>query len=244
MTDEQSTTTGATKPPFFSFSFTMTDKAIGRRVLRMVYLPPTDDYELTVEAGPAADPQEKFTRRMSRTRAESLRDTLRDIDAFNWDAEYGDTTAPGTRRWNVNIVFEENVYSVQSLGGSDVPTGFDTLLEALYQLDMPRPHTTGNPYAAGTGTSMGATGIPGMPGMPDMSALFGSLDAAGAPDAHALQEMQQAWAQMQQNPAAFTQQMREEFRRLPADQQNMLIDMMASSGMGTREWWEQFFRGL
>ena len=227
-------TSSSAKPPFHSFSFTMTDKGIGRRVFRMKYQLESNDYQLHIEAGPSADPEQEFDRVVSRTHAEKLLGVLSDIDAFNWESGYGDTAAPGTLRWNTNIVFQENVFSLQSFGGSDVPAGFDDLLEALYQMDLPRPaQSASTPFGQGPS---------GMAGTPDFSSLFGGLGGPGGPDPEMFQQMQEAFADMQRNPEAFAQQMRDEFRHLPYEQQESLIDVLASSGMATREWWERFFR--
>lgn len=235
-TNNDSASTGLSKPPFQSLSFSLTDKAIGRRVFRMKYQAETDDYHLHVESGISAESSEEFERTLSRRNADDLYQVLRDIDAFNWEAEYGDSTYPGSRRWNIYIVFQEDVFSVQSLGGSDVPAGFDTLLEAFYSLDLPRPATSAPGMA-------GAQGLSGSAGVPDLSSLFGAAGVPGGPDPFAIEQMQEAFAEMQRNPEGFAQQMREEFRHLPREQQDMMLDMLASSGMATREWWERFFRG-
>lgn len=219
------------RPPFEVFNFTMTDQAIGRRVFRMQVEEGAETYNLHVESGTATNPEVKFDRTVARAVAERLRDKLADIDAFNWEAEYGDAANPGTRRWSVGIVFQKDVFSVQSLGGSDVPPGFDDLLEALYQMDLPRPAEPERPA----------------PATPDLSALFGSAGMPdglpGAPDPAMLGAMQEALAQMQSDPTAFTHQMKDEFKHLPYEQQEALLDMLAASGMATREWWERFLRG-
>ena len=208
----------------------MTDRAIGRRVLRMKLVDGSSDYQMHVESGVGASPETVFDRTVPRSTAEQLRDKLASLDAFNWDAEYGDTSAPGTRRWNTSIVFEEGVFSVQSFGGSDVPAGFDELLEALYQLDLPRPVHIGNPAVEGT------------MGIPDLGDLAGSMPPGGF-DTQLLSQMQETLSMMQSNPAQFQAQMREEFAMLPRQQQDAMLDMLASSGMASREWWERFLRG-
>ena len=223
----------AKKPPFHSFTFSLSDRAIGRRLLRLSYRAETDDYELHVESGSQAVPETEFTRSASRTQAEILRDTLAALDAFSWEGEYDDSTAPGTRRWNVGIVFEKDVFSVQSFGGSTVPAGFDELLEALYQLDMPRPERAQTPAAANPFAGM--AGMAGGAG-PDLSSIL-PPDA----DSFVIGEMQQAMAELQNNPERFAAQLKEEFRHLPPEMQNNLLDMLAASGMGDRDYWRRFF---
>ena len=212
----------------------MTDRAIGRRVLRMKHQPDAGDYELHVEAGVGASTETEFTRNVPRATAERLRDTLASLDAFNWQAEYGDSRAPGTRRWNISIVFEEGVFSVQSIGGSDVPEGFDDLLEALYQMDLPRPQ--------GASATVGAPAVEGTMGVPDFGDLLGGMPPGGF-DTQLLSQMQETLNMMQNDPARFQAQMREEFAQLPRQQQDAMLDMLAASGMATREWWERFLRG-
>ena len=60
---------------------------------------------------------------------------------------------------------------------------------------------------------------------------FGSLDAG---------EMRELMAQAQSNPQAIQQRMREEFRHLSPAEQDQMLDMLASTGMATREWWKRF----
>ena len=58
-----------------------------------------------------------------------------------------------------------------------------------------------------------------------------------------LSQMQETLNMMQNDPARFQAQMREEFAQLPRQQQDAMLDMLAASGMATREWWERFLRG-
>ena len=224
------------KAPFQSLVFTLTDRVNGRVLFQMKQVG-EDDFELHVEKGPATQLTADFTRTVPRTTAVALRDALAGLGVFGWDEEYPDDVAPGSRRWSLKIVFEEGVYTQHTTGGSNVPDSFDGLLEEFYQLDLPRPGADDAPQI----TASPAAGMPGMPGLPDMSAFFDGSD--GAPDAALWSEMQRAMADLQAHPERFQQQIKEEFRSLPREQQDSMLDMLASTGMGTREWWERFLRG-
>lgn len=219
--------------PFQKLVFSCTDRVNGRVLFSMTQKS-EDEYELHVEKGPAHQLVADFTRTVPRKSAEALRDALASAGVFGWDEEYPDTVAPGSRRWNLRIVFQEGVFTQQSGGGSSVPEGFDALLEALYQLDLPRPGADDAPAMAAPGAFAG--------GFPDISALFAGAPAGG-PDASMLAAMQQTFAEMQANPERFQQQLKDEFRSLPREQQDQMLDMLAASGMASREWWERFLRG-
>lgn len=48
---------------------------------------------------------------------------------------------------------------------------------------------------------------------------------------------------MAQNPNAFMDSVRDEFRTLSPDEQRQLLDMLGTSGIQSRDWWERFLRG-
>lgn len=221
------------KAPFQKLVFTCTDRANGRVLFSMKQLD-VDSYELHAEKGPASQLIADFTRTVPRKTAESLRDALAEAGVFGWDETYPDNLAPGSRRWNLRIVFEEGVFTQEASGGSSVPDGFDALLEALYQLDLPRPGADDAPGITAPAASF--------PGMPDLGSLFAGAPEGG-PDTAMLSQMQQALAELQSNPGLFQQQLKEEFRSLPREQQDQMLDMLASTGMATRDWWERFLRG-
>lgn len=313
--------------PFHSFSFTLIE---GRQPRALFRMRAADEglYELHVEKGSAANPISKFTRTVPVEVAVRLRDSLQEIGVFSWEESYGDAASPGSRRWNVSTVFKEGVFSVASKGGSDVPAGFDQMLEELYKLDFPRPGgkaagaAAGNAGAAGSSgigspgltgragmaDAPGATGAPGIPGMSealramgsfgagglgglsagDLGAynamggaegMFGALSSFGSArtkgvDAQAglgsgagggadgvdfsqladmmkkggvdgldPSEMNRLLSDAQRNPQAIQQRMRDEFQHMPHEEQERMLDALASTGMATREWWERFLRG-
>lgn len=223
------------KAPFQNLVFTLNDRANGRVLFQMTQLDEAN-FELHVEKGPAGQLSTNFTRTVPLKTAEALRDALAELGVFGWDEEYPDTLVPGSKQWRLKIVFQEGVFTQESAGGSNVPEGFDGLLEELYQLDLPRP---GADDAPGITAS---PAMPGFPGMPDLGAFLGD-SGEGAPDAALWAEMQRAMADLQAHPEKFQQQIKEEFKMLPREQQDSMLDMLASTGMGSREWWERFLRG-
>ncbi|MBQ9021993.1 MAG: hypothetical protein IJ113_08310 [Eggerthellaceae bacterium] len=225
------------KAPFEQLIFNLNDRVNGRVLFQMA-VADDDNYDLHVEKGPATQPSVDFTRTVPRKTAEALRDAMANLGVFGWDEEYPDDEAGGSRRWTLRIVFQEGVYTQQCSGGSKVPDNFDALLEEFYQLDLPRPGADDAP-----GIAMPAGMPAGMPmGFPDMSALFAGAPEGG-PDAALLAEMQQAMADLQAHPERFQQQLKEEFLSLPPEAQNSMLDMLASTGMGSRDWWERFLKG-
>lgn len=201
--------------PFHSFTFTLIADKRPRAALRM-RVAGEGMYELHVERGSASNPTSQFTREVPVEVAQRLKDELREIGVFGWDEAYGDATAPGSRRWTVSTVFKEGVFSVSSKGGSDVPSGFNEMLEELYRLDFPRPAESRAETAPAIPTSIG-----------DMAAY---ASKAGFPNLSSL------------NTAEMQQRMKEEFRHMAPDEQNQLLDALASTGMASRDWWERFFR--
>lgn len=250
------------KPPFHSFSFTLIQNKRPRVSFRMML---ADDamYELNVQKGSSANPSSQFTRRVPLDSAERLRDALQDLGVFGWEQSYGDTIAPGTRRWTLSVVFEKDVFSIESKGGSDAPNGFDGLLEELYRLDFPRPSESRASNAAqGVGSAINSLGMgsfgrmsagdlgayaatgnmAGIPGMPDGFDMSQMADAlTGNMPGFDMREMQELLSQAQGNPRLFEQRMKEEFRHLSPAEQNQMLDALAASGLATREWWKRFF---
>lgn len=245
-------------PPFHSFTFTL---VADRRPRALFRLRAQDDglYELHVEKGSASNPTSQFTRTVPTDVAQRLKDALQDIGVFGWDESYGDTAAPGSRRWSVNTVFKEGVFAVASKGGSDAPTGFNAMLEELYQLDFPRPDAT-RPAASprqgiGLGTALNSMGSLGMGSIGGMSAgdlgAYGAIGKGGVGDVDFSQlgelmgsgEAAELFADAQRDPQALQQRMKEEFRHMNPDEQDRLLDMLASTGMASRAWWERFLRG-
>ena len=218
----------AKQMPFHSFNFTLVADKRPRAMLRMKAL---EDgmYELHVERGSASNPSSQFTREVPLEVAERLRDVLQDAGAFGWDEAYGDATAPGSRRWTLNIVFKEGVFALSSKGGSDAPAGFDAMLEELYRLDFPRPEAKAASAAAQTGGSS--------------ASMLQSMSPEALQDMLGSGEAREMMDQMQRNPQVFERRMKEEFRRMSPDEQNRLIDTLVATGMGDRAFWERFFRG-
>jgi len=210
--------------PFHSFTFTLIADRKPRAAFRMTALT-GGMYELHVERGSASNPTSQFTREVPLDVAQRLKDTLQELGVFGWDESYGDAKAPGSRRWSVNTVFKEGVFAVASKGGSDVPAGFDDMLEELYRLDFPRPDA-GRVGAAQPGAQR--IGMPGaLPSsIGDLAAFASGGDFSGL-DAEALQ-----------------QRVADEVRRMGPAERKRMIDMLVQSGMGTREFWEDFFNNL
>ena len=68
----------------------------------------------------------------------------------------------------------------------------------------------------------------------DIGSGFGGFD---------LSDLQRIMADMQADPQRMQELMRSEFRSMSPEQQGAMLDLLASSGLATREWWERFFRG-
>ena len=56
-------------------------------------------------------------------------------------------------------------------------------------------------------------------------------------------DMSDLLADIQRNPQALQQRMRDEFRHMSPDEQNRMLDALAATGMASRAWWERFLRG-
>ena len=214
-----------TTHPFHSFSFTLIEGTRPRAAFRMKALE-GGMYELHVERGSASRPSSQFTREVPLATAQGLKDALQELGVFTWDESYPDAPGLPARRWTLTTVFKEGVFSVSSKGGSDVPVGFELMLEELYRLDFPRPEQSrvGKP-------------APAAAARPD----FGALGDLSNSD---MSELQSLAAERQRNPQAMQQRMKDEFRHMSPDEQNQLLDMLSSTGMASRAWWERFFRGF
>lgn len=221
--------------PFHSFTFTLVADKRPRTSFRMKALE-TGMYQLQVEKGSASNATTLFKREVPLDVAQRFKDTLQDLGVFGWEEAYGDVTAPGSRRWSVNTVFKEGVFSVASKGGSDAPAAFDSLLEELYRLDFPRPDA--GRVGVGATASQNAVLMGGL-----NPATLGGLSPAALRDMLGSGEMSEMLNQLQGNPQLMQQRMKEEFRRMSPDEQDNLLDMLASTGMASREWWEKFLRG-
>lgn len=255
--------------PFHSFSFTLIEGKRPRAAFRMHA---ADDgmYELHVEKGSAANPVSQFTRSVPLEVAERLRDALQAAGAFGWEESYGNDPSREARRWTMNLVFKEGVFAVSSKGGNDVPAGFDQVLDELYKLDFPRPAAQAGkagPAVSGSGglgigSALGALGSAGFSGSigglsagdlgaygsvggnrgVDFSQMADLLRSSGMPglDPSAMSEL---LSEAQRNPQAIQQRMRDEFQHMSPEEQNRMLDALASSGLASRAWWERFLRG-
>lgn len=219
-------------PPFQSLAFTLVEAVRGRSVIRMSR---RDDgtYRLHVEQGSGGNPRVDFTREVPQETAQRLKDALQDAGVFAWEESYGDIPGLPTMKWTFNVVFKTDVFSVASRGGSDVPAGFDAMMEQFYRLDLPRPEEDSAPVASPATMPFG--------GM-DFSKLADMMHEGGLPD-FARGEMADMLSEAASNPAAFQQRMQSEFRAMPHDQREQLLDTLASLGMASRAWWENFFNG-
>ena len=227
-------------------------------------------YELHVEKGSAANPVSQFTRAVPIEVAQRLRDALQVAGVFDWEGLYGNDPSREMRRWTMNLVFKEGVFAVSSKGGSDVPAGFDQVLDELYKLDFPRPAAQGNranadssrPGQMSMGSALGALGSMGFGGSfgglsagdlgaygsvgenrgIDFSQMAELFQSGGMPgfDPSAMGEL---FSEAQRNPQAIQQRMRDEFAHMSPEEQNRMLDTLASSGLASRAWWERFLRG-
>ena len=85
---------------------------------------------------------------------------------------------------------------------------------------------------------LGAYGAVGKtPDSLDFSKLGAFMSSEEAGDAAKLLE------EAQRNPQAFQQRMKDEFKHLPPDEQNRMLDALASTGLASRAWWERYLRG-
>lgn len=233
--------------PFHSLSFTLVEGASARAALRMTR---RDDemYDLHVERGSAVGPTSQFTRVVPAKTAQSLSDALQRLGVYGWDESYPDARDAVTKRWVLNVVFREGLFSLSSRGGSAVPAGFEQMLEEFYRIDFPRPDVMHVGTSGRAGTAGGAGALGGAPGgalgglgnLGDLGSL-GSLGDLSGIDAD---ELSNIASEMQRNPQAFEQRMKDEFAHMSRDEQEQLLDMLASTGFASRAWWERFLRGF
>ncbi len=220
--------------PFQKFSFTLIRGRQPRVLLRMSAAE-EGSYELHVLKGSAANPLTQFTRIVPFEVAERLNQGLQSAGVLGWEEEYGDDPARESLRWTLSIVFKEGVFALTSKGGSSVPAGFDELLEELYRIDFPRPAQSGPSDGIRQRVLSDIGGF-------DYAQLAGAMEAGGLDGLDASQ-MVNLLSEARSNPRALQERMREEFRRMPPDQQERMLDALASSGMASRAWWERFLRG-
>ena len=230
--------------PFDLLSFSLIRDGLPRTVLR---LQAQDDstYELHVQKGSASNPTMQFTRVLPVETAQRLKDALQELGVFGWDDAPRIDCGSSAMRWNLRIVFKEGVFAQEFKGGSDVPPAFDGMLEEFYRIDFPRP-----PEKAGVGSSSLGLGADSLVGLEsalegagvDLSQLGEVFGESGLFGADALGgDMAALLAEARTNPRIFEQRMKDEFKHLPREQQQSLLDMLASTGMASRAWWERFF---
>ena len=210
--------------PFHSFTFTLVEDKVPRTQFRMSA---TDDglFELHVERGSATNPSSQFTRLVPLEVAQSLKDALQAAGVFGWEESYDQDPSLPASRWSMITIFKEGVFSVQSKGGNPRPAGFDTMLEELYKLDFPRPAT---PKAGRAQQQL------------DVNAILGEAGLQGLDPS----ELSNMMAEIQRNPYALQQQMKDEFQHMSPEEQERMLDTLTSMGLASRAWWERFLRGL
>ena len=250
--------TMAEKPPFRALTFSFNDRAHGRMTVRAKYLDAEArsnatgpvrgfEYQLHVEAGPAERTTTDFTKGMGMATARTLIERLLDAGAFSWDESYPDDPQAGVARWMLGIVFEPDVFEIRSRGGSAYPQGFDAMMDALYDLGLPRPGSDDNARVGFSGIPFGEASVAGMPfNAQSMQGLMKAFEgmAPGGMEGFDLSDLQRVMADLQSDPQRMQDMLRSEFRSMPAEQQNAMLDLLASTGIATRQWWEDFLRGL
>lgn len=227
-------------------------------------------YHLSIVKGSAANPLSSIKRDVPLRVAMAFRDALQDLGVFDWDEEYGDAPASGMRKWSMTLVFQKEVFSISSKGGSAVPPHFDYFLEELYKLDFPRPIAPKPQGDTGVGSQigdmMGAMGVNSIGSMSsgdlgaysaikgtagDLSYLKGMFGAQGMPDELknldlenlSADDIQEQLKDLQQDPEAYQAQMKEAYKYMSVTEKEQLLDMMARMTGQSREWWRHFFEG-
>lgn len=77
----------------------------------------------------------------------------------------------------------------------------------------------------------------------EMAYFRGEL-AVSSPESYSLQEMREISADMDASTAKVDAVMRAEFESLPPEAKARLLDMLAASGVESREWWEKILCGF
>lgn len=191
-------------------------------------------YHLHYEVGLAGHAQEGEST-LSLAQAQELQQALVDAGVYLWDPEYGNDSSQPAAKWSLSVVLQEGVFTQNVRGGSDFPAGFPALIEAFHAAGVPepeKPQPTPMPGAMGGGAFDPSQMLQAMQGM--MS--------GGMPPAR-LQEMQEVMNEMKDNPDAFRARLKHEFLALDAAQQEELLNLLSATGMASRQWWEDFFRG-
>lgn len=179
---------------------------------------------------------------------QQLQDDLVKAGVYLWDPSYNDAEGAAPSRWNLTIVLQKDVFTQTSRGGSDYPEGFADMIEAFHRIGLPDSSRTRTQQSQSTPFNPMGAGFDPSSFNPnnfnpnDMFAAMQSMLQSGAPQ-QAMQQMQEAMNQLRDNPQAFQERLRSEFRSLSPEQQNELLNMLGSTGMVSREWWENFFRG-
>lgn len=242
------------KVPFKALAFSFTDRAHGRMTVRMKHLEGEeapaaaagDPYLLHIEQGPAERTVVKFDKGASLDTASGLCTQLLEAGVFSWDETFPDDPTVGPSRWMLNIVLEPGVFEVHVRGGSMYPQGFDAMMEAFYGLGLPRPEEAGSQRQGFSGMPFAGAGGLGAFNPAALQGLFEQMqrmmDSSGAGGA-GLEEFQTVMRDIQENPQRMQELMRSEFRSMPAEQRNAMLDMLAATGLATRDWWERFFLG-
>ena len=229
----------AAQPPFDGFTFWMIQGNLPRVSLNLARLL-DDSYELHVAKGSAANPTFTVTRAVPLATAVRLNEALVEANASNWEEAYGDAPGAQPLRWGMTITYKKDVFSVTSKGGSATPAGFNRVLDELYRMDMPRPPASAQGVMPAQAVDLGGL---------DMGFDMDELEGLGEFDIEELaKQMQQgpfagALSQMRSNPTAFLRLVRDEFRGMPYEEQERMLDQLASTGMATRAWWERWLRG-
>lgn len=77
----------------------------------------------------------------------------------------------------------------------------------------------------------------------EMAYFRGDL-AVSSPESYSLQEMKEISADMDSSTAKVDAAMRADFEKLPPEAKVKLLDMLAKSGVESREWWEKILCGF